>query len=158
MGGARNVFGSPVHVGNIPLTPHSLKSNFIFTLPEKRFIQRIFSRSRALCSPLCTLMKIIHKFRPELMAMINWAALMNIFRLFSSHQAGIRRYHTSAHRSMHIWTLPENVFFKTCDENSHMWSWKYVDSQFLILGTLDSSRCLKDFNHVIVVLNFNLFS
>ena len=52
VGGARNVFGSPVHVGNIPLTPHSLKSNFIFTFPGKRLIQRIFSRSWA-CVPLC---------------------------------------------------------------------------------------------------------
>ena len=145
-----------VHLGNIPLTPHSLKSNFIFTLPE-RFILR---RSRGLCSPLCTLMKIIHKFRPQCMAVINWASLMNIFRLFSSHQVGIRRYqHIRPPPYAHM-NLAENFIFyflnlsmKTHTCGILKWMASSPSWERLVLSLLSMI-----FNHVIVVLNFNLFS
>ena len=146
------------------------KYSFSATFPQIKFhlysswevyIQRIFWRSRGLCSPLCTLMKIIHKFRPQCMAVINWAALMNIFRLFSSHQVGIRRYldtNTSAHRPMHIWTLPRILYFFNLSMKTHTcgilkWMASSPSLERLVLSLLSMI-----FNHVIVVLNFNLFS
>ena len=48
-------------------------------------------RGLYLFPPVCTLMKIIHKFRPQLMAMINWEPLSWIYSDYSVH---IRRRYT----------------------------------------------------------------